>query len=272
MRFLLRPGWLALICAVTAFVVACFWVLAPWQFRREAERDGEQQRIDAAAAIAPVPLQQLGPASTATEWRQVTVTGTYLPASEVLVRLRTFEGKPAYEVLTPLRTTDGLTVAVDRGAVPTGNGAEVPPYAAPPSGTVTLAARVRLDETDPDARPPLTEGGHREIYAADSRSLAAATGTTGLWPGYLQLAAGQPGVLAPLPVQPAAAGTAAPFSNLSYALQWITFGAIAIFALVWFARLEMVQRQERAGPSDRRRRPDRAAIRRALAGEDDEDT
>ena len=184
MRFLLRPAWLALIVTVVAFVGACFAVLAPWQFGREAQRDAEQRAIDTSSALAPVPLASLGPVTPAVQWRQVTVTGTYLPQSEVLVRLRSYDGKPASEALTPLRTTDGRVVAVDRGFV-------------------------------------------RE----------------------------------PLPVEPAAASSGAPFTNLSYALQWITFGAIAVFALVYFVRLEMLQR---------RGAPERRSLRRALSGDDDE--
>ena len=45
MRFLLRPGWLALIVAVVGFVVACYTYLAPWQFGREAARGAQQQAI-----------------------------------------------------------------------------------------------------------------------------------------------------------------------------------------------------------------------------------
>jgi len=40
-RFLLRPAWLALITTVTLFVIACYAVLAPWQFGREADRDAQ---------------------------------------------------------------------------------------------------------------------------------------------------------------------------------------------------------------------------------------
>ncbi len=178
----------------------------------------------------------------AVEWRQVTVTGTYLPDAEAVVRLRVYDGKPAFEVLTPLRTADGQVVAVDRGYATAASGATVPAYAAPPTGEVTLTARLRVDETDPDHRPPFTADGHRQLYVTDARTLATATGLP-ITPGYLALAAGQPGVLAPLPVVPAAAQSAAPFTNFSYALQWLTFGAIAVFALVYFVRLEMLQRQ-----------------------------
>ena len=66
-------------------------------------------------------------------------------------------------------------------------------------------------------------------------------------------------MLAPVPVAPNTG--AAPFTNFSYALQWLTFGAIALFALVYFVRLELLQRPSGRPPNGRRRR--------ALAGDDD---
>jgi cytochrome oxidase assembly protein ShyY1 len=270
-RFLLRPGWLALITTVTLFVIACYALLAPWQFGRQADRDAQQHTLDAASAIPPAPLAQVlppGGVTPAVEWRQVTVTGTYLPDAEAVVRLRVYDGKPAFEVLTPLRTVEGPVVAVDRGYVTAPDGATVPDYAAPPTGEVTLAARLRIDETDPDRRPPFTADGHRQLYVTDARTLAAAT-RLAITPGYLALTAGQPGVLAPLPVVPAVAENAAPFTNFSYALQWLTFGAIAVFALVYFVRLEMLQRRSPNAPPRRNAR--RTALRRELSGEDDDD-
>jgi cytochrome oxidase assembly protein ShyY1 len=273
-RFLLRPAWLALITTVTLFVVACYALLAPWQFGREAQRDVEQHTLDAASAIPPAPLAQILPSggvTAASDWRQVTVTGTYLAEAEGLVRLRVYNGKPAFEVLTPLRATDGRVVAVDRGFVTAENGAIVPSYAAPPTGEVTVTARLRVDETDPEHRAAFTSDGPRQLYVTDSRTLATATSQP-LVEGYLALAAGQPGVLNPLPVAPAAAQSTAPFTNFSYALQWLTFGAIAVFALVYFVRLEMLQRQSATGATRRpsARRADRATFRRELAGEDED--
>ena len=48
----------------------------------------------------------------------MTITGSYLPEAEAVVRLRTLDGKPAVEVLTPMRLDDGRVVAVDRGLAP----------------------------------------------------------------------------------------------------------------------------------------------------------
>jgi cytochrome oxidase assembly protein ShyY1 len=268
-RFLLRPGWLALIALVVGFAVAAFTLLAPWQFGREEQRDAQQRAIDTATALAPVPLAELVPPGDAVtsedEWRQVTVSGSYVPDGEGLVRLRVVDGQPAFEVLTPFRTDDGRLITVNRGSVTAESGSAVPDYPLPPAGTVTLTARLRLDETDPQGRAAIESDGHRQVYAADSRALAAATGLT-LEPGFLQLTAGQPGVLRPLDVAPTSGGEA-PFTNFSYALQWLTFGVIALFALGYFVRLELLQRRDvKRGPG---RRAERTALRRALAGDDE---
>jgi cytochrome oxidase assembly protein ShyY1 len=263
-RFLLRPGWLAFIAVVVGFAVACYALLAPWQFGREEQRQAQERAIAAADAAPPVPLSQLVPAGGGVgpelEWRRVVLTGSYLPDAEAVVRLRSVDGKPAVEVLTPMRLDDGRVVAVDRGFAIITDGQQVPAYAAPPGGSVTVTARLRSDEADPSKRPVVREQGPPQLYAADSRVLGDTVGLDPV-PGVLQLAAGQPGVLMPVDVAPTVGG-GAPFTNFSYALQWLTFGLIALVALGYFIRLEVLQR--RAGG----RRPDRATVRRALAGDD----
>jgi cytochrome oxidase assembly protein ShyY1 len=260
-RFLLRPGWLAFIGVVCAFVVLCYTLLAPWQFDREAERDAQNRAIAAADATQAVPFAELVPPGQGVAgddiWRRVDLTGTYERDAEALVRLRVVDGAPAYEVLTPLRLADGRLVVVNRGSVPAGDGGVVPAYAPAPSGRVTVEGRLRLDENDPQGRPPLIEGGTRQIYAADSRALAGATGTSPLG-GVVSLEEGQAGVLTPIPIAPPGGG--APFSNFSYALQWLTFGVVALVALGIFIRLEMLQR--------RGRRENRGSLREQLSGRD----
>lgn len=265
MRFLLRPGWIAFLVAVGAFVVACYTLLAPWQFSREAERDAQSRAIAEADATPAVPFADLVPGGridAADQWHRVTLTGRFDPSAEAVVRLRVIDGAPAFEVLTPMRLTDGRTVAVNRGSVPAPEGPAAEEDAAPvvpgpPGGTVTVQGRLRTNENDPSGRPPLLGNGIPQIYAADSRALAGATGVRPV-EGVVSLEQGQPGVLRPIPVAPTGGG--APFSNLSYALQWITFGAVAVVAAGIFIRLELLQR--------RGRRQTRASLRDQLAGRD----
>jgi cytochrome oxidase assembly protein ShyY1 len=240
-RFLFKPGWIAFVLVVIAFVVACYTLLAPWQFRRNAEQAEQNHQIAASFANPPRPLEDLVPAGSApgpaVEWRQAVVRGQYLPADEAVVRLRTVLGRPAFEVLTAFRTEDGRIVAVDRGYVRPGEDRHVSVFPPAPAGTIALTGRIRLDESDPDHRASLDSGGHRQLYAASSQLLAQAIGAP-VATGYLQLIDGQPGGLGVLPLPDSDSG---PF--LSYAWQWLSFGAMAIFGLVYFIRLELLQRR-----------------------------
>jgi cytochrome oxidase assembly protein ShyY1 len=234
-RFLFRPGWLALTVAVFGFAFACYYLLAPWQFHRSDERDGANTALSIAVSDAPVPRASLVPPgsapSPAVAWRQVLVSGIYDPAGEVLVRLRSVDGGAANEVMTPLRTADGQTLLVDRGYVRPGDDGTLPPIPAAPAGPVALVGYQRLDEETPD-RPVIEQGGHRQVYAASAALVGHATGVA-LAPGYVQLQAGQPGVLTAVPLPPPD-----PNSSYSYAWQWLIFGVMAVGAWAYFVRLE----------------------------------
>ena len=260
MRFLLRPGWLALTAVVLLFAVACFAMLAPWQFSRHSERKATNDAITRSASAPPVPISQLR--DQPAEWRMVTATGTYLADDEVVARLRTVRSEPAFEVLTPFRLTDGSVILVDRGFVRPEQG-RVPDYEAPPPGEVTVTARFRTDERDPRARETLPEqDGREQVYAVDSRAVASATGLT-IRPGYLALTDGSPGVLGALPLPEMEAG---PF--LSYALQWITFGVMTLLAWLYFTWREIRPGGVLATPRGPAERPRRRSVAQQIAEEE----
>lgn len=235
-RVLLRPGWVALTAVVICFAIVAFTVLAPWQFRRAAERADRNAAIEQSFNTPPQPLQDVlaTPART-TEWRLVLVTGRYRPDAELVVRLRTVLGEPAYEVLVPLQLADGSSVLVNRGYVRPAAGVRVPQYPTAPSGEVTVTGRLRADEVDPQRGTVVQQDGHRQVYAVSTRTVSAATGVR-LEPGYLQLVDNAPGVLSALPLPQLSSG---PF--LSYALQWIAFGAMAPLGLIYFAWREVTE-------------------------------
>jgi cytochrome oxidase assembly protein ShyY1 len=233
--FLLRPGWLALVAGVLVFAAACFWVLSPWQFGRNTERSTQNSEITNALNTPPVAIRQLLPADTTPgpklQWRAVTLTGHYLPNDETVARLRQVYDEPAYEVLTPFRLDDGSTVLVDRGYVGLDNGG-VAAFAPAPAGPRTLTARLHQQESDAH-RPPLTEHGRREIYSINPATITALTGQP-LDPAYVALVYNQPGGLGVLPVPQIDEG---PF--LSYALQWIAFGVMALLGFGYFTWREI---------------------------------
>jgi cytochrome oxidase assembly protein ShyY1 len=238
-RFLLRPGWVALTAVVICFAVAAFTLLAPWQFRRAAERADTNTAIERSFTIPPRPLRSLLAAHAApsqdTEWRQLQATGHYLPDAEMVVRLRTVQGEPAYEVLVPLRLADGSSMLVDRGYLRPAEGVRIPQYPPVPGGEVTVTGRLRADELDPQNGEVVHQDGHRQVYATSSRTVSAATGVR-LEPGYLQLVDGAPGVLSALPLPQLDAGPSFP-----YALEWLAFGTMAPLGLAYFAWREATE-------------------------------
>lgn len=240
LRFLLRPGWLALTVVVFTFAVCCYTLLAPWQFRRDAEQEAQNNALTASFTAQPAPVAQLMPADATpdqqTEWHLVSITGTYLPSAEVVARLRTVQGEAAFEVLTPLRAADGTVYLIDRGYVRLDDQSGVLPYAVAPGGQVTVVARVRSDEVDPKHRDAFSDAstkGKLQSYTVDSQVVARSSGLK-IRPGYFQLDENQPGVLGALPLPQLDSG---PF--FSYALQWLAFGSMAIFGWLYFTIREL---------------------------------
>ncbi|MBB4685990.1 SURF1 family cytochrome oxidase biogenesis protein [Amycolatopsis jiangsuensis] len=271
LRFLLRPGWLALTVVVFTFAVCCYTLLAPWQFRRDAEQEAQNSALTASFTAKPKPVAQLLPENAApgqrTEWHLVSITGTYLPSAEVVARLRTVQGEGAYEVLTPLRATDGTVYLIDRGYVRLNDKSGVLPYAAAPGGQVTVVARVRSDEKDPKHREAFSDAstnGKLQSYTVDSQVVAQSSGLT-IRSGYFQLDQQQPGVLGALPLPQLESG---PF--FSYALQWLAFGTMALLGWLYFTIREL--RPGGALATERPERGRRKSVAEMLAEDEDEYT
>ncbi|MGS2809836.1 SURF1 family cytochrome oxidase biogenesis protein [Nocardia sp. MW-W600-9] len=251
LTFLLRPSWLILAVIVVAFAYLCFTVLAPWQLGKNTSTEHRNQLIADSVQADPVTVNSVldGDPSAHTEWRKVTASGTYVPDSTVLVRLRHLDGAPGYAVLDAFRLDDGRTLLVDRGLVAAVDGTRPPAIAAPPTGPQRLEARVRASEGVVANKPPSTQDGYRQVYTVDTTQESAVLGTP-LTPiptgtdkgGYLQLAEGQPGAFTPSPLPQLDAG---PY--LSYGLQWLAFGIMAPLGLGYFVVAELrARRRDRA--------------------------
>jgi cytochrome oxidase assembly protein ShyY1 len=244
LAFLLRPGWIALILVVVAFTYLCFTVLAPWQLGKNTRTSRENAQIEASLNTPPVALKTLLPHQDSSapnqQWRRVTATGHYLPDVQVLARLRVVEGDQAFEVLVPFVVDDGPTVLVDRGYVRPEQGSHVPPIPRPPTGTVSITARLRDSEPLVKDKEPFSRDGVQQVYSINTEQVAELTKVP-LAGSYLQLVDNQPGGLGVIGVPHLDAG---PF--LSYGIQWISFGILAPIGLGYFAYSELrVRRQEK---------------------------
>lgn len=252
LAFLLRPGWIALALVAIAFAYLCFTILAPWQLGKNTRTSRENHQIEASLTADPVPVTTYLPrqdsANPDAQWRRVTATGRYLPATQVLARLRLIAGAPAYEVLTGFAVQGGPVVLVNRGYVNPEQGTAVPAIPPPPTETVSITARLRDSGTaSADGRKPIREGGFPQVYAIDTTQIAQLTGTP-LTGSYLQLVEGQPGGLGVLELPKLDSG---PF--LSYGIQWIAFGILAPIGLGYFVFAETRARRRESAAQDARR-------------------
>ena len=203
---------------------------------QETERN---HNIEAAFETDPVPLSEIfttrGEVADGKEWRRVSMTGHYLPESEVLLRLRPVNSSPAFQALTPFRLNSGEIMLVNRGFVPA-NQDNVPDIPAAPSEEVTIVGYARLDEPPP-SHEPLTDQGRLQVSGINSQQIADLTHLE-LGKDYVQLSDGQPGTLSAIPLPQLDSGP-----HLSYGIQWIAFGIMAPLGLGYFVWAEMRERR-----------------------------
>ncbi|MEV4127902.1 SURF1 family protein [Nocardia sp. NPDC049707] len=248
LTFLLRPSWLILAVLVAAFAYLCFSVLAPWQLGKNTSTSHRNQLIADSVDAAPIDIATVlddQRTDSHTEWRRVTATGSYLPNSTVLVRLRHLDGAPGYSVLAAFKLDDGRILLVDRGLVAAVDGSRPPQIPEPPTGPQRIEARIRASEGITPGKDPMTQDGYRQVYSVDTTQEMAVLQApltvipTGERGGYLQLSENQPGAFTPTPLPQLDAG---PY--LSYGLQWLAFGIMAPLGLGYFIYAEIRERRK----------------------------
>lgn len=258
---LLAPRMLLLHVIVLALVLGLVR-LGTWQLSRMDEtRQRTAAQVERLAAD-PAPVADLLDGLTLDdtvqlaelEYRQVTATGTWRTADEVLQRGRSYQQRAGFHVLTPLDLDGGGTVLVRRGWVPFDNELEPPVEEAdPPSGTVTVEGH--LERSIPQPTGPIAQrdpdvGDLDIVFHADLSRLAPQLDDGGqVLPMLVRLSSQSPPQPGQLPV-PAPAPTGEDDSpHLSYAIQWFAFATIAALMYgLWLRR--RVHGDERAVSSE----------------------
>lgn len=221
-RLLRTRRWIAFSLLVVVAITA-FGLLSRWQWERAAER--ERDAVAIANSQSPVELD----ASVRTDWQPVAVTGTYLAGEQLLIRRRPLDTQNGFWVITPLRTTTVGDVWIVRGwlgssSAPTEEVTGPPP----PTGDVRVIGRWRPFEREEgaDGLPPgqvmtLSGSGPTDIGSQID--------------GFVQLRESSPPQdgLVTLPLPEVNTG-----QNISYAIQWLLFAAVAIVGWLYFLRRE----------------------------------
>ncbi len=208
-------------------------------------------RANAHDPVAPVTrvLPLVGapaPAQDAVRYRTVIATGRYDTTHTAFVRLRTVAGKDGSLVLTPFLTRNGVLLVV-RGLRPSSTTHALTP---PPSGQVTITARVEPSEPNRDSSAAVTHGQLLSINApAQAAHLHAR-----VFDGYVELLRGQPGardrhlIAVPAPGLSNPAGGAVEPQHFAYIVQWYLFALLALAAPFAMVRTDRKEREADAGP------------------------
>jgi surfeit locus 1 family protein len=246
-----KLGW----ALVGLVLFSVFVALGTWQVqRREWKLDliaRVETRVHAPAVAAPGPAEWSGVTAANSEYRRVTVSGTFLNTAETSVQALTDLGS-GYWVLTPLREADGTLVLINRGFVPPERRERAAHGATEAQMPGTVTGLLRISEPRGNFLR-YNDPAHELWYSRDVRAIARARGLKGrvapyfidadaggtsAWAGGLGVTTGAPAATDPRPV---GGLTVIVFRNahLSYAITWYAL-ALLVVGAAW-----IVIREER---------------------------
>lgn len=223
--------------------------LGIWQIERRAWKldlmQRVEQRVHAAPERAPGPSAWPSIDAKADEYRRVTATGHFRHDRETLVTAVTKDGS-GYWVLTPLETTDGFTVLVNRGFVPSDKRDPASRAAGQIEGEASVTGLLRLTEPK-GAFLRSNDPAAGRWFSRDVQAIADARGLSNVAPYFIDAdATPNTGGL------PIGGLTVIAFQNnhLVYALTWFTLALMLVVAAVRVGREEIRIRRASEAPGE----------------------
>ena len=218
-------------------IAGCLWA-SQWQFQRGIDRQDRNQTIESQLELPTIELKNIDRNFASFEWRTVNAIGAFDAAKQILLKNRYFEGVYGYEVLTRFTADDGRSFWVDRGWVKAGKDATTAPeVTAPPTGQVSITARLRLDRSLPQgAFFALPESGGGMISKLNAQADSNSEGF------YLDLLSGSVSSLTP--AVPAQVPELSDGPHLAYSLQWIFFAGLIIYGRILVRRGQILTSKE----------------------------
>lgn len=254
--------WVVYIIAAVVFAAACVF-LSHWQYDRGQKATSYNARVTENFHATPVPLEQVLPKLDsyrfADDWKPVAVTGEYLVKDQLFVRTRPCGDDTGFEVLTPLKLASGKIFVVDRGCIDAGSDPQRPKAEPkPPTGTVSIVARVEPGESTKGSKPAITN----QIESIDLTQIKQRLGGGEVYTGaYGLLATQSPASATALTKVVTGPPTAGTVIHWSYMIQWVLIAMIG-FAGLWYGMRTEFRRINADHPEEReraRKRRQRAA-------------
>jgi surfeit locus 1 family protein len=177
------------------------------------------------------------------------VIGQYDDQRSIVLPGKSLNGVPGVHLLTPLLLGLGDAVLVNRGWVPSADGATIPldSFPSTPGSVTEVRLAGLLLPLPPPARPAprdAAEPRFRRVWYRMDRDALQAQFPYRLLPAQLQLLPSPDAPSIPTRLQPPALSDG---PHLSYAIQWFSFAAIGMVGWVALARRS---RRERALEAD----------------------
>lgn len=254
MKYASIRRWLGWLVVASIFAIACA-LLSNWQFARREEALSRISVIKSNYDQAPTDLNELLPYNSFNpdqEWRPVQVRGHYLPETSVLVRNRPLNGQPGFLQVIGFQMDNGKIIAIERGWLPTGNLQDSPDFVPSVStGDIELVGRLRPSEPNIGRDAPTGQLATLNLRDwVEDRNIQEP-----VFKGfYLRMQSETPSAgktVKSMPMPEMSEG-----NHLSYALQWILFALMALGALLWAIRSEVMARRVESGsrPAEPKRR------------------
>lgn len=222
-------------------IAGCLWA-AQWQLHRGIARHDRNAQITSHIDLPVKPLASVSGRPEENEWQRVSVTGSFDPGRQILLRNHYFEGKYGFEILTAFTSMADEKFWVDRGWIQAGATAtERPDIPALPDGEVTIVGRIRLDTSLPQGNFFAIPSGKSNglISEANAQSSNIQTGIQSDF--YLDLISGSQPELTPAVTAEVPELSDGP--HFAYALQWVIFAGLVVYGR-FLIRREVLSREE----------------------------
>lgn len=244
MKLPVRPRWIVLSMVVAFVSIGCA-ILGFWQLDRLEQRRSANLVVRSRLASEPVPLPHLLDAIEPLEGFEVdpadyeyvrtTASGVLADEGRVLVRSQVVDGRAGVHAVYPLDLGEGFGVLVNVGWFPLGI---APPPVAElygPEGRIDLVGFVRADQHRPAFGRREPDGPLETVARIDVKRIQRQVGPE-LLPFWIQLI--EPNDPDRFPVPPPAPELGEG-PHLSYAVQWFSFGLIALLGYAALIRKEL---------------------------------
>lgn len=204
-------------------------IAAQWQYHRGVDRHHRNFLIEANMAAPKIELADAKMDLAKNEWRSVATQGFFDASKTILIRNRYFEGKYGFEYLTLFQSSSGEKFWVDRGWIVAGKDAlTAPKIPVTPNGKVEIVGRLRLDSSLPSgsffALPSSGDGLISKWNAqneVDTENYYVDL-LKGSWANSVEVVAQLPEL--------------SDGPHMAYALQWLFFAGLIVYARVLIRR------------------------------------